>query len=139
MATTTATGQVRFTARQAERLYARAHEAGMAALEAARPTPMYVVQRANPFDDSSPIVRRYAPVEGGTCGFASVVVHPGNGSFARRMRAAGRGSAEYGGGYMVKWVREGGQSLTRKEAYAQAFAEVLREAGVRAFAQSRMD
>ena len=37
------------------------------------------------------------------------------------------------------WVGEFNQSVTRKEAYAQAFAEVLREAGVTAYASSRKD
>jgi hypothetical protein len=36
-------------------------------------------------------------------------------------------------------VREFGQSLTRKEAYADAFADVLKEVGMRVYVDSRMD
>ena len=37
------------------------------------------------------------------------------------------------------WVSEGGQSMERKEAYARAYADVLRAAGIEAYAGSRMD
>ena len=35
--------------------------------------------------------------------------------------------------------REFNQSLTRKEAYCEAFARVLGESGLRAYVDSRMD
>ena len=37
------------------------------------------------------------------------------------------------------WVGLFNQSMTRKEAYASAFAKVLNEAGIQAYADSRMD
>jgi hypothetical protein len=120
-------------------LYAKAHEAGMAAGESCIPEPMVVVQRENPFDDNSRIVKEYAPVMDGLCGFAWITVFPGTGSFARWARKTGKGSAAYKGGTRVKWVREFNQSFERKSAYAHAFAEVLREGGVKAFSDSRLD
>lgn len=128
-----------FTPAEAKALYERAHEAGMAAGEASIPEPMIVVQRANPFDDNSPIVRQYEPVMDGPCGFAWIKVRPGNGSFARWLKRAGkvRGAAYHGG--VDIWVGQFNQSATRKEAYASAFAAVLREAGIQAYADSRLD
>lgn len=128
----------RFTAEAAEALYQQAHAAGMAALVAASPTPMVVGEADGLSERFKPGGQRWYVSEG-ACGFGWVVVHPGNSSFARRMKQLGHGAPEYGGGWTVKWVREGGQSVDRKHAYAQAFAAVLREAGVQAFGQSRMD
>lgn len=128
----------RMTEAQCAALYEKAHAAGMAAGDAAIPVPMHVVELANPFDDNSPVVRQYAPVMDGPCGFASVVIRPGNSSFARYMKAKrGARKAYYGGTQM--WVHEFGQSVTRKYAYAGAFARVVSEAGVFALPESRMD
>jgi hypothetical protein len=121
-----------------EQLFAKAHEAGMKAAEKVQVVPMHVVQRANPFDDNSPIVKSYAPVEGGVCGFAWVTVSPGNSSFALWLKKTHRGRNAYQGGVQI-WVSDFGQSMTRKEAYASAFAAVLRETGLKAYAGSRMD
>lgn len=127
-----------FTDAQAQALHNKAHAAGMAAGEAAMPTPMIVVQRANPLDDTSPIVKEYAPVMEGVCGFAYVTVRPGTSSFARWLRRRGRGYTAYYGGTAFS-VRQFGQSMTRKAAYADAYASVLREAGIKAYSESRMD
>ena len=121
-------------------LWDAAHAAGMAAGNAVTPNPMIVVERANPLDDRSPVVRQYAPVMDGVCGFAWVVVCPGNHSFCHWAKKHQQARSEYGGGVCVKWVFEFNQSMTRKEAYARAFAQVLREAGIEwAYSNSRMD
>lgn len=60
-------------------------------------------------------------VEGGACGFAWIVIKPGNCGFANWLKKNGHAHAAYGGGIQVS-VREGGQSMTLKEAYANAFA-----------------
>ena len=99
---------------------------------------MHVVQHANPLDDSSPIVKRYAPVMDGVCGFAWVVVRPAGSSFGRWLRKERGHSLAYGGGVSI-WVGSFGQSYERKYAYARAFAGVLEEAGIEAYAQSRLD
>jgi hypothetical protein len=118
-------------------VYAEAHVAGLAAGKAAIPEPMVVVGHANPLDDSSPVTERHFVSEG-VCGFAWVVIHPGNCSFAVWARKQDLARAHYGGGVSV-WVGEFNQSMTRKEAYAHAFAEVLNKHGVKAYAGSRMD
>lgn len=116
----------------------RADEAGRKAAAERVPEPMIVVQRANPFDDSSPIVRQYAPVMDGVCGFAWVTIRPGTCSFAHwAKKNLGARKAYYGG--VEIWISEYGQSYERKYAYAHAFAEVLQEAGVKAYAGGRLD
>jgi hypothetical protein len=118
--------------------------AGEAAADAVEVVPMVVVERENPWDDSSPVVKRYAPVEGGVCGFAWVKVYPGNSRFANWLKRSGKGRSAYGGGVSY-WVSRYGQSMTRKEAFAQAVAESLRSSLVEAdarggvYAGSRMD
>jgi hypothetical protein len=44
----------------------------------------------------------------------------------------------YPSGLMI-WVSEGNQSYDRKRAYAEAYARVLNEAGIKAYANSRLD
>lgn len=118
-------------------LYARAHEAGMAAGQAAEPKPMIVEEHADPTDPSSPIVRSDV-VTDGPCGFAYVKVLPADsscGTWATRARGW-RGA--HGGG-LERGVVEFNQSMTRKGAYASAFARVLREAGLNAYGFTRPD
>lgn len=134
----------KLTAKQRASLYkgyaaliAEAQAAGEAALAAATPVPMIVTQHANPLNDASPVTRAYY-VEGGTCGFAWVSVFPGGSSFARWARKnAGFASSTSMGTYL--WVRQGGQSMDRKEAYARAYVKVLQAAGIQAYLGSRMD
>lgn len=128
----------KFSPSQAQVLFDKAHAAGMDAGEKARPRPMVVVQREHPFDDSSPIIKRYPPVMDGLCGFAWVNVRPGNSSFANWLRKSGRGHKGYHGGWEY-WVGAFNQSYERKMAYAHAFAEILREAGIKAYAGGRLD
>lgn len=128
-----------FTDAEAAELFARAEEAGRAAAVAVTPEPMVVVQRANPFDDNSPIVRQYEPVAAGVCGFAWVKVRPANGSFGRWLKKTGRAhGVSYTGGYDL-WVSAYNQSYERKSAHADAMAKVLRDAGVQAYGQGRLD
>jgi hypothetical protein len=126
-------------------LHDKAHAAGMAAGEAAVPAVMHLVERENPFDDSSRVVQRYVEPEG-PCGFAWINIRPGNSPFAIWAKKQGRpgrpdwelARKSYYGGVDI-WVSEFGQSMQRKEAYARAYAEVLREAGIKAHSMSRMD
>ena len=128
----------KFSHTEAQALFNKAHAAGMAAGEAARPVPMHVVQREHPFDDSSPIVKRYAPVMDGVCGFGYVKVRPGNSSFARWLVKNKRAFKAYYGGIEFS-VHQFNQSYERKVAYAAAFAEILCEAGVQAYGYGRVD
>jgi hypothetical protein len=123
------------------RLVKTADAAGKAAAAAVTPVPMVVQERANPLDDSSPVVRQWAPVMDGVCGFAWVNVKPGNSAFAnwlKKQPGSRWRTDSYEGGVSMS-VFDYNQSLTRKAAYAGAFARVLSEAGIRAYSASRMD
>lgn len=109
-----------------------AHDAGMAAGRAAQCEPMIVRDMQTG--------HVYEPVADGVCGFAWVVLRPATSRFARWASANRGARKEYGGGLCLTWVSEFGQSMTRKEAYARAFAEVLRrELNLNVHAHSRMD
>lgn len=122
-----------------------AHAAGMAAGNAITPTPMIVrngsiMVNGVPLDPSRADNTVIDVVADGVCGFAWVTVHPGTSSFARWAIKEKNARKEYGGGVCLTWVSYFNQSMTRKEAYAQAFAEVLRDRlGVKAYSHSRMD
>ena len=118
-------------------LWQKAHEAGLAAADAAVPTPIIVGEAkslfSNEIDHSKPTY--YVPQ--GLCGFAWIQFK-GNTAFGRWAKKAGKASPAYGGGLSTS-VRVGGQSIEIKEAYARAFAAVLNEAGITAYAESRLD
>ena len=113
-----------------EEIYNKAHAAGMAALGVTQPAMMTVV------DNRTGQVWHESE---GMCGFAWVNVKPGTCAFAKWLKAEKSGYKDYAGGISI-WVKEGGQSIERKTAYAEAFAMVLRAFGVtRAYANSRLD
>ena len=128
----------RFTERQARSLFANARTAGLAAGNAFNPTPM-VVGTPTTFlgNDIDPTKRTYY-VPDGVCGFAWVLIHPANSSIAIHAKKQGIGRKAYGGGLSI-WIHDHDQSMQRKRAHADAFAQVLRDAGIQAYAQSRMD
>jgi hypothetical protein len=74
----------------------------------------------------------------GLCGFAWVDIFPARGSFVTFLKSQGIGDKNYKSGYGI-WIKEFGQSVDRKYAFAQAFAEVLTKYGIRAYAGSRLD
>jgi len=118
-------------------IYTQAHTAGNLAVTQATITPMVVQQRANPLNDNSELVREYF-VSDGVCGFASVNVKPANSKFAKFLIVNGLGRKSYTGGVSMS-VRNFNQSLQKKEAYAYAFAKVLRDNGINAWSESRID
>ena len=109
-------------------LLEKADQAGQEAVKAATVTPIVV-------EDS--LSGQSWFVADGLCGFAWVRF-PGNTAFGRFCKAEGIARPGYPTGLNI-WVKQFGQSVAKKEAYAQAFAAVLREAGVQAFAESRLD
>jgi hypothetical protein len=128
-----------------ENLYARAHAAGLAAGEAAIPTPMIVYEADGLSDRPRPGGNAWY-VNEGACGFAWITIRPGNSPFANWAKRYPRPDrpdmtlahkAYYGG--VEIFVHEFNQSVTRKAAYAAAFAEVLRDAGINAYSGSRLD
>ena len=112
------------TEREMAETFRTAHAAGTAAATAAVPEPMHIAG--------------YAPVTEGVCGFAWITIRPGTSHAARYAKRVLRARAGYHGGMEI-WVSGYGQSMTRKEAYAEAFATTLRAAGIEATAGSRMD
>lgn len=120
-----------------EKLYAEAHAAGMAAGNALQPVPMLVEQHASPLDDNSPVVKQWV-CNGGVCGFAWVKIKPARGKFVSFCKKHDIGYVSDYGGYEI-WVSQFGQSIEKKEAYAHAFAAVLKKYGIKAYGQSRMD
>ena len=116
---------------------ALAHAAGHAAATALVPVPMQVVQRANPLDDTSPVVHAFAPVADGACGFAWIKFKGGT-KWANYAKEFIGTMAGYPTGLQI-WVGAYDQSHARKYAYAVAYAKVLRENGIEAYAEERMD
>lgn len=122
---------------QVKEIYIQAHNAGNSAVQSATITPMVVTQKANPLNDSSDTVKQWY-VEDGICGFASVIVKPANSKFAKFLIENQLGRKSYTGGVHMS-VRDFNQSLQKKEAYAHAFAKVLRDNGINAWSESRID
>ena len=127
-----------FTTAQARRIFKQAHDAGMAAGTAHTPTPMIVGTPTPPFGNDIDYSKRTYHVPSGLCGFAWVVIRPGNSSLARQAKKLGIGGSAYGGGVSI-WIHEHGQSYECKQKHAHAYARVLSEHGVDAYAQSRLD
>ncbi len=112
------------------------------ALKAARkahaealPTPMVVTESEGPNGTTG----RTWYVSEGACGFAYVNVHPGNCSFAIwAVKHAGFRKA-YRGGVSSSSFNFGSQSYERASAAAQAAVDILRAAGIKAYADCRLD
>jgi len=121
-----------------ESIYREAMTAGILAGNAHNPTPMVVQQHANPLNDNSAVVQSWQ-VSGGVCGFAWVNIRPATCQFARWLKKTGKvDHVAYEGGYNL-WCHEFGQSMERKEKWADAVASVLQNHGIKAYARSRMD
>lgn len=120
-----------------QHLLEKAIAAGIAAGTEKVPTPMIVEQHSNMWDDNSPVEKSYY-VPQGVCGFAWVNVRPGNSSFARWAVKEGLARKSYSGGIDF-WISDYGQSYEKKSAHAAAMAKVLEDAGLKAYAMSRMD
>ena len=119
-------------------LYEKAHLAGMRAGNGEKVTPMIVGSPSTPLgSDIDPSKPTYF-VESGVCGFAGVVIKPARGKFVSLLKKCGLGWKHYYGGFYMT-CRHFGQSLTRKEAYASAFADVLTEIGLSVYVDSSMD
>lgn len=138
---------------EATNILKEAKKAGDDALNACTPLPMIVQEHANMLDDHSEVIRSYH-VPDGVCGFAWINIKLTNTTSKQFINALKRlGFAEpninahndapikksfYYGGYMY-WVREGNQSMQKKEAFAHAFAKVLTDNDIICHVGSRMD
>lgn len=121
-----------------ETLFYKADAAGMAAGEAATPQAMIVGSPSTPFGNDLDLRAPTYFVADGVCGFAWVKIK-GNSAFGRWAKKAGKARPDYPSGLAISAGARFNQSMQRKEAWANAFAKVLRENGVQAYAQSRMD
>ena len=121
-----------------EKLLEKAHLMGMDAGRRVGVTPMVVGTATDLFSSEIDYSKPTYVVEDGVCGFAGVVIKPARGRFVSYLKKLDKGYKHYYGGWYVS-VREFNQSLTRKEAYAEAFAKVLGEEGMRCYVDSRMD
>jgi hypothetical protein len=113
---------------QFDTLIRNAHQAGIAAMDNCRPTPMVVRNNQT---------GQQWKIDEGMCGFAWIEF-AGNTAFGRWAKKAGIARKHYPKGLSI-WVQVGGQSYELKSAYAQAFSAVLQQAGVNAHAGSRLD
>ena len=127
-----------------EQIWNEALVAGLAAGNANKPTPMIVGQAASIIGNDI-IPGTEEVVMDGACSFAWINVKPATSPFCKWWRKkeieeTGRPPYRaYEGGYTVYWVGEFNQSCSRKEAFAEAFAKVLRKYGIKATAYSRLD
>ena len=124
------------TKTQCKKIYVEAYEAGLAAGKDAD-TPKFVVGDAIGLSDKIDYSKKTYILDG-LCGFAWVTISPARGAFVNWLKSQGIGSKGYYGGYEI-WVREFGQSVDRKSAFAGAFAEVLEKYGITAYTGSRLD
>ena len=133
---TTLEKPVKITKQLAHEIYLKADAAGKKAAEEVA-VPKFIVGDAiglsNQIDYSRPTY-----VLEGLCGFAWIDIHPARGAFVNYLKSWDIGSKGYRGGWQI-WVSGFGQSIDRKSAYAGAFAGVLREYGITAYAGSRLD
>lgn len=118
-------------------IYDEAHAAGMAAGNAACPAPMVVGDAKSLFSNEIDYSKPTYYVADGVCGFAWVHLD-GRAPFAKWAKENNLGHKGYPKGFDI-WCGEFGQSMQRKEAYAGAFARVLKAHGIDAYMQSRMD
>lgn len=105
-----------------------AHAKGLQAGRDCKPIPMVVCTSTG-----EPIEQ----LDEGACGFAWVSF-AGNTAWGRWAKKQGLARLHYPSGLCV-WVSEFGQSVDRKAAYAGAYAQTLRNAGIDCYAGDRLD
>jgi len=127
------------TATNFDTVWKEAYEAGIAAGEAALPTPMNVT-RADPTTGKPVPGATVYHVPEGACGFAWVTIYAkgDNRKFVNWLKKAGHARAAYPAGFWI-WISEFGQSVERKAAMARAMAKVFKAYGFECYAQSRLD
>jgi len=123
----------------------KADAAGKEAVKQLTVTPMVVGQETSLFSGELDYSKPVEYVADGPCGFAWVSVRPankGNTRLGKQERAllkdAGFRLNDYEKTFQL-WISQYNQSIQKKEAYASAFAKVLRENGLKAYSGSRMD
>lgn len=122
-----------------------ADAAGKAAVEKLEVVPMIVGQETSMFSNKIDYSKPTYYVADGVCGFAWVDVYPaykGNTRAGKEERklleSFGFRKNDYAKTYQL-WVSAYNQSMQKKEAYARAYADVLRANGLKAYSGSRLD
>lgn len=112
-------------------LLEKAHEAGRAkaAIMAAAPGGVQYVRAGTAMNFSEPF-----PI----CGFAWVNIRPGNSPFANWLKKNDLAHKDYYGGVNI-WIGDYDQSMDLKYAHAMGMVEIFKEAGILAYAGSRLD
>ena len=122
-------------------LHESADQAGRNAVKELQVVPMVVGEETYPFSGVMDNTKPRHFVADGVCGFAWVNIKPGNSKFANWLKKnrIARSDSYYGG--VTVWVSDYNQSMQKKDAYARAYAEVIRAAGVvkSCYAMSRLD
>lgn len=120
--------------------------AGQEAVSKLKVIPMIVGEGKSLFSNEIDYSKPVEYVADGVCGFAWVNVYPefkGNTTLGKAERkvldAAGFSKDWENTKRFYLWIRDYNQSLQKKETYARAFAKVLSDNGIDAYAQSRMD
>lgn len=136
--------QVAIKEKTAYQIYVEASEAAEAAVKACRPTPMIVGSPTTPFGNEIDETKETWFVEGGVCGFASVIIKPARGKFVTLLKSRNVGRKSYYAGYDVSsW--EFAPSIRRDQSYeracaaASAAAKVLNSYGIDAYVDARID
>lgn len=119
-------------------------EAAETAVKACRPTPMIVGSPSTPLGNDVDPTQQTWFVEGGVCGFASVIIKPARGKFVAELKKRKIGGAHNYGGYSVSsW--EFAPSIRRDQSYERACAaaagavNVLQKYGINAYVDARID
>ena len=124
------------TKNQCHDIYVEAYEAGLNAGKDVD-TPKFIIGDEIGLSDEIDFSKKTYVLDG-LCGYAWVNISPARGAFVNYLKSREIGRKGYYGGYEIS-VREFGQSVDRKYAFAQAFAEVLGKYGIEAFAGNRLD
>ena len=125
------------TKNQCHNIYVEAYEAGMKAGNEVG-VPKFVVGTPTTPLGNDIDFKKETFIMDGLCGFAWVTIKPARGAFVNYLKGRQVGSNGYYGGFEI-WVREFGQSVDRKTAFARAFADVLNKYGINASVGSRLD
>jgi hypothetical protein len=136
--------QVKEKTKNAYDILVEASEAAEAAVKACTPQAIIVGSPSTPLGSDVDPNQKTWFIEGGVCGFASVVIKPARGSIVAELKKRKIGSAHYGGGYSFSsWqlapsIRRD-QSYERACAAAKGAVEVLKSYGINAYVDSRID
>jgi hypothetical protein len=118
-------------------IHQKAMQEAMAAADSCTPTPMVVGSPSTPWGSDIDYAKPTYYVADGPCGYAWVKIK-GRGAFAKWAKQTGVARPSALGGYTI-YPSLMTQSIERKEAWANAYAQVLRDHGIEAYVDSRLD